>query len=45
MELVTIGRVVREGAEYYFQGAGVKELGRCVVVLSEGKKLQLEMAT
>lgn len=38
-------QIIKEGAEYYLKSTTIKDLERCLVVLTEGKKLQLELTT
>jgi len=41
VELCSITKVVKEGAEYYLKGNRIRDINRCLVILGEERVLQL----
>lgn len=42
IELSTITKVVKEGAEYYLKSNLIKDINRCLIIISTVRTLQLE---
>ena len=42
VELNSITKVVKEGAEFYVKGNRIKDIKRCLVILAPTRNLQLE---
>lgn len=45
IELISISRIVREGVEFFLKASYVKNINHCLVIISEDKKLQLELGS
>ena len=40
-----IERIIKEGAEFYIRGNSIKHISRCLVIISPGRRLELEAAS
>jgi len=45
MEIASIERVIKEGAEFYIKSNGIQNINRCLVIISSERRLQLETAS